>query len=76
MDREEWKNLLSLDYKNRGRRKPAYHSESKIELADCYDAAELMKTGFDPEKDLGAPGMFPFTRGIYPAMYRADFWIM
>ena len=76
MDREEWKNLLSLDYKNRGRRKPVYHSESKIELADCYDPEELMKAGFDPEKDLGHPGTFPFTRGIYPSMYRADFWIM
>jgi methylmalonyl-CoA mutase N-terminal domain/subunit len=76
MDREEWKNLLSLDYKNRGRRKPIYHSESKIELADCYDPEELMKTGFDLEKDLGLPGTFPFTRGIHPAMYRADFWIM
>ena len=76
MDREEWKNLLSLDYKNRGRRKPVYHSESKIELADCYDPEELQKAGFDPEKDLGHPGTFPFTRGIYPAMYRADFWIM
>ena len=76
MDREEWKKLLSLDYKNRGRRKPVYYSESKIELADCYDPEELMKAGFDPEKDLGHPGTFPFTRGIYPSMYRADFWIM
>ena len=76
MDREEWKNLLSRDYQTRGRRKPVYHSESKIELADCYDPEELMKAGFDPEKDLGLPGTFPFTRGIHPAMYRADFWIM
>ena len=76
MDREEWKNLLSRDYQNRGRRKPVYYSESKIELADCYDAEELRMTGFDPEKDLGLPGTFPFTRGIDPAMYRADFWIM
>ena len=76
MNREEWKNLLSVDYQNRGRRRPVYHSESKIELTDCYDAEELMKTGFEPERDLGHPGTFPFTRGIYPGMYRADFWIM
>ena len=76
MDREEWKNLLSLDYKNRGRRKPVFYSESKIELADCYDQEELRNTGFDPDKDLGFPGTFPYTRGIYPGMYRADFWIM
>ena len=76
MDRDEWKKLLALDYEKRGRRKPVFQSESKIELADCYDAEELRKTGFDPERDLGFPGTFPYTRGIYPAMYRADFWIM
>ena len=76
MNREEWKNMLALDYKNRGRRKPTYYSESKIELTDLYDQEELARTGFHPEKDLGRPGEFPFTRGIYPAMYRADFWIM
>jgi methylmalonyl-CoA mutase N-terminal domain/subunit len=76
MEREEWKKLLEQDYQQRGRRKPVYHSESKIELADCYDGEELKKTGFDPDRDLGAPGTFPYTRGIYPAMYRADFWIM
>jgi methylmalonyl-CoA mutase N-terminal domain/subunit len=76
MNRQEWKSLLALDYKNRGRRKPVYYSESKIELADLYDPEELMRLGFDPEKDLGFPGTFPYTRGIHPAMYRADFWIM
>ncbi len=76
MDREEWKKLLNQDYQKRGRRKPVYCSESKIELADCYDEEELQKTGFDPDRDLGLPGTFPYTRGIHPAMYRADFWIM
>jgi len=76
MKNEEWKELLDNDYKTRGRRKPAYYSNSKIELAEIYDQGELLKTGFDPERDLGPPGGFPYTRGIYPAMYRADFWIM
>jgi len=76
MKNEEWKELLDNDYKTRGRRKPVYYSNSKIELAEIYDQEELLKTGFDPEKDLGLPGEFPYTRGIYPAMYRADFWIM
>src|ERR671924_1983121 len=34
-------------------------------------AAEL-----DPDRDLGAPGEFPFTRGIYPDMYRGKSWTM
>jgi methylmalonyl-CoA mutase N-terminal domain/subunit len=32
--------------------------------------------GFDYEKDLGEPGEFPFTRGIYPTMYRSSLWTM
>lgn len=27
-------------------------------------------------RDLGFPGEYPFTRGIYPTMYRARFWTM
>ena len=32
--------------------------------------------GFDPERDLGYPGEFPFTRGVYPTMYRGRLWTM
>ena len=30
----------------------------------------------DYENDLGAPGEFPYTRGIYPNMYRGRLWTM
>src|SRR3954468_18315147 len=33
-------------------------------------------TGWNPEAELGLPGEFPFTRGIYPAMYRSRLWTM
>jgi len=32
--------------------------------------------GFDPETALGAPGTYPFTRGVYPTMYRGRLWTM
>jgi methylmalonyl-CoA mutase N-terminal domain/subunit len=32
--------------------------------------------GVDYERDLGAPGEFPFTRGVYPSMYRGRLWTM
>jgi methylmalonyl-CoA mutase, N-terminal domain len=32
--------------------------------------------GWDAERDLGYPGEFPFTRGIYPTMYRGRLWTM
>ncbi|HEY8723683.1 MAG TPA: methylmalonyl-CoA mutase family protein, partial [Gaiellaceae bacterium] len=27
-------------------------------------------------RDLGYPGVFPFTRGVYPSMYRGRLWTM
>jgi methylmalonyl-CoA mutase N-terminal domain/subunit len=30
----------------------------------------------DPERDLGRPGAFPFTRGVYPEMYPGRLWTM
>jgi len=31
---------------------------------------------FDPERDLGHPGEHPYTRGVYPSMYRGRLWTM
>src|SRR5438477_6667997 len=30
----------------------------------------------DYERDLGWPGTYPFTRGVYPSMYRGRLWTM
>jgi len=32
--------------------------------------------GWDAERELGYPGEFPFTRGVYPTMYRGRLWTM
>jgi methylmalonyl-CoA mutase N-terminal domain/subunit len=49
-----------------------------IPLDQVYDADTLARLAppFDPARDLGRPGEFPFTRGIYPDMYRARLWTM
>ena len=41
-----------------------------------YTSQDLIESGFDPERDLGAPGEFPYTRGIQPDMYRGKLWTM
>jgi len=33
-------------------------------------------SGFEFDRDLGYPGQFPFTRGVYPTMYRGQLWTM
>jgi methylmalonyl-CoA mutase, N-terminal domain len=32
--------------------------------------------GWDPDEKLGEPGVYPFTRGAYPSMYRGRLWTM
>jgi len=34
------------------------------------------KVEVDYERDLGYPGTYPFTRGVYPSMYRGQLWTM
>ena len=48
-------------------------SESGLPLAPVYGPGAL--DGFNPEATLGAPGEFPFTRGVYPSMYTGRPWI-
>ena len=39
-----------------------------------YTEADL--PNWDPERDLGMPGLPPYTRGIHPTMYRTRLWTM
>ena len=41
---------------------------------DPLSTPETVK--LDYERDLGYPGSFPFTRGVYPSMYRGRLWTM
>jgi methylmalonyl-CoA mutase N-terminal domain/subunit len=51
--------------------------ESKTSAADgLYTPTDLAALGFDYQRDVGLPGEFPFTRGIYPSMYRGRLWTM
>jgi methylmalonyl-CoA mutase, N-terminal domain len=47
---------------------------SGIEKKSVYTPDDL--AGFDPASRLGAPGAYPFTRGIHPTMYRGKLWTM
>ena len=49
-------------------------SESGLPVEPVYGPGE--PPGFDPAAQLGLPGEFPFTRGIYPGMYTSRPWTM
>jgi methylmalonyl-CoA mutase N-terminal domain/subunit len=42
-------------------------------VAPLYTAADLPG---DADERIGLPGQFPFTRGVYPSMYRGRLWTM
>ncbi|MEO0076593.1 MAG: methylmalonyl-CoA mutase family protein, partial [candidate division WOR-3 bacterium] len=43
-------------------------------MKDFYKPSDLIN--FDYENDLADPGQYPFTRGIYPNMYKGRLWTM
>jgi methylmalonyl-CoA mutase N-terminal domain/subunit len=48
--------------------------QSGIEVKPAYGPDDLAAIGFDPERDLGAPGCYPFTRSLHPSGYRTRDW--
>jgi methylmalonyl-CoA mutase N-terminal domain/subunit len=49
-------------------------TDAGIEIQPVYGPEDL--SDFDPARDLGEPGAPPFTRGVYPSMYRGRLWTM
>src|SRR5215475_13969234 len=49
-------------------------SESGEPIEPVYVPKAL--AGFDPDRDLGEPGAYPYTRGVYPDMYVSKPWTM
>jgi methylmalonyl-CoA mutase, N-terminal domain len=49
-------------------------TESGIPFERVYGPDSLK--GWDPEQRLGAPGEFPYTRGVYGSMYTGRPWTM
>src|SRR5215510_11182716 len=48
-------------------------TSSGIELKNHFAPEDVE---IDVERDLGEPGEFPFTRGVYETMYRGRLWTM
>jgi methylmalonyl-CoA mutase N-terminal domain/subunit len=55
-------------------RRERFTTPSGLPLERLYTEESL--AGWDAEEALGYPGEFPYTRGIYPSMYRGRLWTM
>ncbi len=70
--RDLFDEAYSDEVKKRPERKKSFETTSHIEMRHVY-------TPLDADQDdyletLGFPGEFPFTRGVYPTMYRGRPW--
>jgi methylmalonyl-CoA mutase N-terminal domain/subunit len=57
-----------------GERQERFGTVSNLEVDRLYTPEDV--AGTDYEDDLGFPGEPPFTRGVYPTMYRGRTWTM
>ncbi len=49
---------------------------STISGLDVDPLYSVDSVDIDEKRDLGYPGVYPFTRGVYPSMYRGKLWTM
>jgi methylmalonyl-CoA mutase, N-terminal domain len=67
---DEWRRKL---YGAKPEREALFSTVSGLENEPLYtpDNVEI-----DYDRDLGFPGVYPYTRGVYPSMYRGRLWTM
>jgi methylmalonyl-CoA mutase N-terminal domain/subunit len=60
--------------KSSAERREHFTTLSGLPIDRLYTQEDL--SGTNPDTSIGYPGEFPYTRGIYPTMYRGRFWTM
>jgi methylmalonyl-CoA mutase, N-terminal domain len=68
--KEDWRDK----YRQAGERDADFESISGEPLEPLYTPEDV--EGLDYERDLGYPGEYPYTRGVYHSMYRGRLWTM
>jgi len=70
--KEQWKKHYEQAIRERPERKERFENLSWIKVKPLYTPSDV--EGFDYGKDLGFPGQYPCTRGVYTTMYRVRPW--
>ncbi len=71
---EEWEKGLEAKLAKRPERRKQFATVSQLAVKNAYWPWD--EGVFAPERDLGLPGSYPFTRGVQPNMYRGRLWTM
>jgi methylmalonyl-CoA mutase, N-terminal domain len=67
---EAWRELYEAKPERQGE---LFSTISGVENEPLYSPENAP---LDHDRDLGYPGVYPFTRGVYPSMYRGQLWTM
>jgi methylmalonyl-CoA mutase N-terminal domain/subunit len=70
----EWAEKYKEAVKLAPERNASFRTPSGIEIKPLYTPLDV--SWLDYESDLGFPGEYPFTRGVYTTMYRSKVWTM
>ena len=74
LEREHWERETVAKSLEKLPEKGMFLTSSDIPVNRLYTPADV--ASLDYFRDFGFPGEYPFTRGVYPTMYRARFWTM
>ena len=74
-DLKRWQETtLKKTLERSAERMPAFTTDSGIPVKALYTPLDL--AGIDYQQEIGFPGEYPYTRGVYPSMYRGKLWTM
>ncbi len=74
-DQERWRDETYEAFKRRAPERPVrFETLSGIPVQPLYGPEDLKDWAYADK--LGHPGEYPFTRGVYPTMYRGRLWTM
>ena len=75
--KKQWREeTLEPVTKRFGERQEEFRTDSGLEIDPLYTAEDLETGGHEPQRDLGYPGEYPYTRGVQPNTYRGRMWTM
>ncbi len=73
-EKKKWNEELSKTLCERPERLPRFTTVSDLEIKPLYTPEDIKD--LDYSRDIGFPGIYPFTRGVQPSMYRGRLWTM
>ena len=71
---KRWQEELDRIFSKRPERLKRFSTVSDMEIQRIYSPVDVEDQDF--ARDIGAPGQYPFTRGVQPSMYRGRLWTM